>query len=529
MFKKIWGFKDQKVFLFVVSVYCYLPYSLMPKALEFWDEDDLSSWFKVEGHPQVKQLRISSGYHFWELTQEDWAFFSKGLINASTASLLYNKLVCHHSRFSGNREISSNDNYDNKQVQNQRAQIKVGTSNKEQNQTEKERKKKEKQKREQERRNREQERQKKEQERQNREQERQQREKMKREREKQEERDRIEREREKKEFDEYNSMLLMYQLEKEEKEKQIQDEYECPICYEVLKKHNEFKLFKCNHSIGCFNCAGEMIEVSINDGKIPNCSFCDELCSDGDVSLIADFLQKPEIHIKYSQLMLRVGINNMKDAFPCPTPECKNWTYSSDSIDRFGRCNMCGESICTSCGKRYHHCGNCKDLNQIFNKWNEWVLRGRKQFNEQTQKQLQREEEIKQRLEELKRDEAWKVQNLKLCPNCGRGIEKLSGCNSMVCGQDAHGGNQQNGCGKKFTWTSARNYVSVIQENQFKAYKFDGCTTNHNLECTSCGENIVGLRFQCISCPYENLCLRCDALCEHEESHIFIIHEKIEI
>lgn len=41
---------------------------------------------------------------------------------------------------------------------------------------------------------------------------------------------------------------------------------------------------------------------------------------------------------------------------------------------------------------------------------------------------------------------------LKKCPKCGRLIEKLEGCDAMVCGNDAHGGNAQNGCGHSFSW-----------------------------------------------------------------------------
>ena len=36
-------------------------------------------------------------------------------------------------------------------------------------------------------------------------------------------------------------------------------------------------------------------------------------------------------------------------------------------------------------------------------------------------------------------------QNLRCCPKCGRPIEKLEGCDSMKCGKDYHGGNNQKG------------------------------------------------------------------------------------
>ncbi len=42
--------------------------------------------------------------------------------------------------------------------------------------------------------------------------------------------------------------------------------------------------------------------------------------------------------------------------------------------------------------------------------------------------------------------QAWKAKNLRLCPHCGRPVERIDGCNSMVCGRDAQdkgGGNLQ--------------------------------------------------------------------------------------
>ena len=52
----------------------------------------------------------------------------------------------------------------------------------------------------------------------------------------------------------------------------------------------------------------------------------------------------------------------------------------------------------------------------------------------------------------LQADENLKAQRCKLCPNCQRVIERIDGCDTMVCGSNAHGGNQQNGCNTRFSW-----------------------------------------------------------------------------
>jgi hypothetical protein len=49
--------------------------------------------------------------------------------------------------------------------------------------------------------------------------------------------------------------------------------------------------------------------------------------------------------------------------------------------------------------------------------------------------------------EEAPKDEQWKAQHCRLCPNphCGAAIERVDGCLDMKCGEDFHGGNQQRG------------------------------------------------------------------------------------
>ncbi|CAF3450154.1 unnamed protein product, partial [Rotaria sp. Silwood2] len=40
-------------------------------------------------------------------------------------------------------------------------------------------------------------------------------------------------------------------------------------------------------------------------------------------------------------------------------------------------------------------------------------------------------------------------------------VERLEGCDSMIRGQDAHGGNVQSGCGAKFNWAQAQQYTAA--------------------------------------------------------------------
>jgi ribosomal protein L34E len=88
-------------------------------------------------------------------------------------------------------------------------------------------------------------------------------------------------------------------------------------------------------------------------------------------------------------------------------------------------------------------------------------------------------------------DENYKASRCRRCPQCNRVIERIGecafhhwlvrgggrglrgscvittdGCDTMVCGQNAHGGNIQNGCGFGFNWNEAGPYSADIGKRE---------------------------------------------------------------
>jgi hypothetical protein len=131
-------------------------------------------------------------------------------------------------------------------------------------------------------------------------------------------------------------------------------------------------------------------------------------------------------------------------------------------------------------------------------------------------------------------DETYKAEHCILCPKCMRLIERLKGCDLMVCGRNYHGGDQQDGCGHSFNITKAPKY------KRKKAYerKVDDSQivekpqpeTKHeiiegvSLMCDVCRMDIVGPRFECIHCPSYNCCAGCEARLGdgiHPPTHVF--------
>lgn len=129
----------------------------------------------------------------------------------------------------------------------------------------------------------------------------------------------------------------------------------------------------------------------------------------------------------------------------------------------------------------------------------------------------------KRQRDQMIADEAWKVANCRRCPHagCNMVINKLDGCDSMVCGRDYHGNIMQGGCGRNFNWRQALAYVAdtghhpnvenfdanpparVVEKVHFEA---DGVTPKL---CSHCSDQLQGPYAECLNCPALVLCIRC--------------------
>lgn len=113
----------------------------------------------------------------------------------------------------------------------------------------------------------------------------------------------------------------------------------------------------------------------------------------------------------------------------------------------------------------------------------------------------------------------------------------------MVCGQDAHGGNTQPGCGTSFSYSSAPAYHETVDDAAGAAPTFDAAAPDREMKdviigrttsgrpikmrCDLCKDECGEIAFQCINCPgHVSVCLRCMPLLtqgQHDGTHIFRI------
>lgn len=244
---------------------------------------------------------------------------------------------------------------------------------------------------------------------------------------------------------------------------------------------------------------------------------------------------------EWRQTALNRAVDRLGDVISCPNPGCSNAVSCDRSSQQRWECECGWPAWCTQCKQPYHYKVECGHVQALRTLWLQWVRDGRAAYNRDHVQHQRREAQIRglqdamARHTELERDERWKEANCRACPSCGRVVQKMEGCESMVCGVDYHGGNRQNGCGTRFRWTTARAYQAIPDARRLpfldvaKVHLRVAGLVHPFCRCSGCGGEIVGPRFRCIHCPDFSLCASCDRDgCPHPVDHVFEVLSKAE-
>eukprot|EP01062_Namystynia_karyoxenos_P057653 TRINITY_DN4877_c6_g1_i1.p1 TRINITY_DN4877_c6_g1~~TRINITY_DN4877_c6_g1_i1.p1 ORF type:complete len:696 (+),score=194.96 TRINITY_DN4877_c6_g1_i1:174-2090(+) len=328
---------------------------------------------------------------------------------------------------------------------------------------------------------------------------------------------------------------------------------QCPICIGEVPA-DEMYWSGCadpSHRI-CHECVLDMARSSLAEKKRVQCPHerCAYLFSDEDVRRMRwPPAEAKRVERDHSDILMQGALGEI-GAIACPTAGCSNWVELHHPDNRQAvHCSRCLRQdprpptavFCSRCRAPHHYVVSCPDVPRITADWLRWCEGGRaearerwraegrelaKQFAEQEAKTKARNAELRKAWDRLRKDEQWKEKHCRACPKCGVAIQRISGCDSMRCGEKAQGG-----CGTHFNWARAERYVSSMPElreaaGPEKRNLHDAWFDWGGANCDLCQKPLKGPRFQCIHCPAADYCHRCEergSTADEHRNHVFRI------
>ena len=247
------------------------------------------------------------------------------------------------------------------------------------------------------------------------------------------------------------------------------------VCYEDDLDVSEMYVLRCpsNHQF-CLSCLGSDLKIrSEGNGEIAKClgHQCDYPISTREVLEImhrdvGENNESNSIVSRHVESLVKVRLTSLSNeslSSPCPAPDCLGWQVSK-TYTKFQRsrllCGFCGFTYCSSCRAPFHYNCGCKQVLRVAQRWADWLRADREKYLRDVGVEARKKfMELQSRAKQVREDEAYLAKTCRLCPKCDRRVEKLGGCDLMICGRDWHGGNNQQGCGAHFKWSEAKPYV----------------------------------------------------------------------
>lgn len=383
--------------------------------------------------------------------------------------------------------------------------------------------------------------------------------------------------------------------------------FTCPICFDdEIAPAAVVDLCDTGGCRFCIDCAWRCCKAALDDGLVPACPHdrekkCGVLSRTAAELALTRFLLEDRTQTQARKAELTSwGVRGSaaagyragkldevylaaerarSGAVQCIGKGCKEWyvppiPHSSRPQRLTCTKPKCGVSFCAACRQPYHFRSDCAEALRIHARWVRYLTHELKDFATAAVKvepdrygpllkllakskgaMDDSAREALGRFDELRKMEQWKEKHCRHCPGCARVVEKLSGCDAMVCGTDAHGGNEQRGCGKRFSWQAARPYRADLRSAADEGSSTDGgifdgrerrlqldareehlLVPGAPLQCDGCAEPLVGPRLQCVQCVGAvELCVTCivrdsatkkplllrDGTTKHPKGHVF--------
>ena len=229
--------------------------------------------------------------------------------------------------------------------------------------------------------------------------------------------------------------------------------FDCELCFCEFEVSQMYTVDCAASHRFCFECIGRMVEMNIRENTEAVCpgGECNHVMSEIEVM---QTVGEGELLTKFRTQQLTRAITSIPGAIPCPTADCTGYEIASMPGEKERvTCSVCRAVFCSLCKNQYHYKYECGQVQQAERAWLEWVTSGRRayldqlaaadaeyeerisEFNEAREAHQREVEAALQRLRENENDEEWKAANCRCCPSCGRVINRVAGCSSMVCGR----------------------------------------------------------------------------------------------
>ena len=357
--------------------------------------------------------------------------------------------------------------------------------------------------------------------------------------------------------------------------------FDCPICFDTVASSDAAPLCSAGHRF-CAECNWRCCQSALSDGLVPACpndkeARCGVVPHASATAALTCWLREPSHRAAgwTSEKVAAVYLSAERarqGAVQCIGRNCPAYYVPpvphAEHPQRL-QCTVasCGASFCSACRHPFHYRSSCAEALRLSARWVRFLQAELPAFLQSamlvdaerwapvlkayTQSKSSLDEAARDalsRFDELRKMELWKEKHCKRCPSCRRVVEKLEGCDMMMCGDDVHGGNQQRGCGKAFVWcegqpNSAIKYEADLRGAADYAAEDGGdgtgasgdeergvrerrlrrdATEEHQarpgvaLLCDGCALPIVGPRLQCVHCEGGvDLCVGCVGKAAH--------------
>ncbi|KAH9462200.1 hypothetical protein H4Q26_016894 [Puccinia striiformis f. sp. tritici PST-130] len=222
-------------------------------------------------------------------------------------------------------------------------------------------------------------------------------------------------------------------------------DFVCPICLETRKGRQSIQLENCGHTF-CRNCLQEFFGLMIQEGEVRKVRCCDEGCKQGvgiSVEELESLVGKNQ-RIRYQELVQKLAFDTDPTLGLCPMESCQALVRPDPAFDgsrseHLRVCNKCGYSFCFVCKKTWHGPTNKCSIPYLARIIEEYLSLVE---DESSLKRIQIERKVggKSKLQKLideyleeKANQEWKLSHTTTCVTCFIPVEKIEGCNHMIC------------------------------------------------------------------------------------------------